>query len=37
MHASYKEILQYHRAHKLNTYGHPYWYYGHIWTLCTKH
>ena len=33
MHASYKEVLQYHTAHTHDTYGDSYWYYGHMWTF----
>ena len=35
MHASYKELLQYQRAHKYDTYGQPF--FGHMSTLCGKH
>ena len=24
------EVLQYHRGHKRDTYGYPYWHYGHM-------
>ena len=37
MHGSHKEVLQYQRAHKHDTHGQLYWYYGHMWTLCGKH
>ena len=30
MHESHKEVLQYHKAHKYDTYGHPSWCYAHI-------